>query len=204
MIKRVKKRPQVEKKNGKKHPPLSFWKNLLHCPTFNYSDSYGMTTGGYKVSWYKKQQLYTTKKLVALMETGLFSTRKLLFPNPKGRKLSLQIQNLNYCWKFQSWRALSIDFGDFCVNKIWTYSNKDVATISNTFIMLFPFTNQKNFVYLEWWHAPGRSSFFSSFVLKEFKLFKLLFFMTDLQIMWNSIFVWQSTTFKVFKKPLMK
>ena len=46
---------RTKKKNGKKNPPLSFWKNLLHCPTFNYSDSYGMTTGGHKISRTKKK-----------------------------------------------------------------------------------------------------------------------------------------------------
>ena len=45
----------VQKKNVKKYRLLSFWKNLLHCPTFNYSDSYGMTTGGYKISRTKKK-----------------------------------------------------------------------------------------------------------------------------------------------------
>ena len=50
-------------------------------------------------------------------------------------------------------------------------ASHSMAQISNPDAILFNFSNQNIFVYLEWWHAPGRSSFFSSFVLKEFNLF---------------------------------
>ena len=80
------------------------------------------------------------------------------------------------------------------------YSDRDVATITNTCIIPFPFTNQNIFVYLEWWHAPGRSSFFHHLCLRSLINFKLLFLWNEIQIMWNGRFIWQSASIVLFRK----
>ncbi len=65
---------------SKKNPPLSFWKNLLHYAPFNYSDSRGMTTGGYQIIYFLFAVISAPLNHQPLLQEMGFSNQTNYFP----------------------------------------------------------------------------------------------------------------------------
>ena len=96
--------------------------------------------GGLHLQWFRLRSITMNWKCFiasCIKKFKFLLTRNLLFPNPKGRKLSSLVQ----IWSFPGnlIKAFSIDFGDFCVKKNWNFFaskflNKQYLKISTVWV----------------------------------------------------------------------